>query len=155
MIDKLKLNYNKILKLSNVLIKRLQNNDIENYHLEVEKMINYLKANGSVSLGPLIQYTNAYITENNELDMEIKLLIQSNNYIHNIESPYHMESLIRVKNCMYVRYKGEESNLKFAYDKINLTAFEENIPLKGDSYTIFVDQQDEHITADVFMERAD
>jgi hypothetical protein len=56
---------------------------------------------------------------------------------------------------MYVSYQGEESKLKFAYDKINLKAFEEDIPLKGDSYTIFIDQQDDQIIADVFMERAD
>jgi hypothetical protein len=46
-------------------------------------------------------------------------------------------------------------NLQFAYQKLNLVAFEENIKLKGDSYTIFVDRKDGIITADVFMERAD
>lgn len=56
---------------------------------------------------------------------------------------------------MYARYIGEESKLKFAYDKINLIAFEEDIPLKGDSYTVFVAKNDDGIIADVFMERAD
>ncbi len=43
------------------------------------------------------------------------------------------------------------------YDKIQLEAFENDIPLKGDSYTIFVDRDEENetITADVFMERTD
>ena len=54
---------------------------------------------------------------------------------------------------MYVRYTGPESMLKFAYDKIHLTAFEEDIKLKGDSYTIFVNQIDDNIVADIFMER--
>jgi hypothetical protein len=147
--------YNKTIKLSNVLVKTLQNNELEDYHLEVEKMQNYLKTKGAISVGPLIQYAKALVNESGELKMDFKILLQSNNYINNVEPPYHMESLIRVKNCMYVRYLGEESKLKFAYDKINLTAFEEDIPLKGDSYTIFVDQQDDQIIADVFMERAD
>jgi hypothetical protein len=56
---------------------------------------------------------------------------------------------------LYVRYEGEENKLKFAYDKIILSAFEEDIPLKGDSYTIFVNQQGDNFVADVFMERAD
>jgi len=45
--------------------------------------------------------------------------------------------------------------MKFAYDKINLYAFENDIKLKGDSYTVFVDSQEENdtIIADVFMER--
>lgn len=56
---------------------------------------------------------------------------------------------------MYARYNGEESKLKFAYDKMNLIAFEEDIPLKGDSYTIFVNTNDDGLIVDVFMERAD
>ncbi len=153
-MGKIKVDCNKIIKLSNVIMKTLQNNEIETFQLEIEKMQNYLKTKGAMTVGPLIQYTNALLNENGDLQMEVKILFQSNIYIHSIEPPYHMESLIRVKNCMYVRYQGEESKLKFAYDKINLTAFEEDIPLKGDSYTIFVDQQDDQIIADVFMERA-
>ena len=47
--------------------------------------------------------------------------------------------------------------MQFAYDKINLEASENDIKLKGDSYTVFVDQDEEEgtIIADVFMERAD
>lgn len=74
-----------------------------------------------------------------------------------VEQPYNMVPVIRVLNCMYCRYIGPEEKLKFACDKIQLEAFENDIPLKGDSYTIFVDrnEEDETIIADVFMERAD
>jgi hypothetical protein len=58
---------------------------------------------------------------------------------------------------MYVRYTGPEEKLKFAYDKIALTAFEDDIPLKGDSYTMFVDRNEEEdtIVAEVFMPKAE
>ena len=52
---------------------------------------------------------------------------QANNFIHNVEAPYTMESVLRVRNCMYARYTGPEEKLKLAYDKINVTAFEEDI----------------------------
>lgn len=154
-MSKINVQINKTLKLSNVMIKKLQDDEIEKFQLEVGKIQNYIKAKGAMPVGPLIQHTNVFVNGSGELDIEIKLLLQSNNFIHNIEPPYQMESLIRVKNCMYARFQGEESNLKFAYDKINLIAFEEDIQLKGDSYTVFVDQQDDFIIADVFMERAD
>lgn len=153
-MGRLDIKKNKILKLENVLVKKLHESEIERFQFEVDKMRSYLKSKGALQVGPLIQYIN-FLVNDKEVEMEIKLLFQSNNYIHNIEPSYHMESSIRIKNCMYVRYQGEESKLKFAYDKIKLTAFEEDIPLKGDSYTIFVDQQDDQIIADVFMERAD
>jgi len=58
---------------------------------------------------------------------------------------------------MYCRYIGLEDKLKLAYDKLNLTAFENDIQLKGDSYKIFVDRNEEEntIIAEVFMPRAD
>ena len=47
--------------------------------------------------------------------------------------------------------------MKFAYDKIHLEAFENDIPLKEDNYTIFVDQNVEEgtIVADVFIPKAE
>jgi hypothetical protein len=153
--EKIQVNNNKKLKLTNVLINEVDLKENEGLEKEIVKMENYIKNKGAMAIGPLIQYTNVENDGINEPKVLIKLMRQSSAFIHNIEAPYKMESVIRVKNCMYARYTGEESKLKFAYDKINLIAFEEDIPLKGDSYTIFVNSNDDGIIADVFMERAD
>lgn len=145
---------NKTLKLTNVLIKTLIEEDFENFEKSVEQMENYIKSKGYQPLGPLVQYTTTNVNENGELSVIIKLMRQVSNYINHVEPPYSMESVIRIKDCMYVRYTGPESKIKYAYDKINLTAFEEDIELKGDSYTVFVNQIDDNIVADIFMERA-
>jgi uncharacterized protein YecE (DUF72 family) len=145
---------NKTLKLTNVLIKRLAEEDLSNFEKAVEQMENYIKSKGYQPLGPLVQYTTTNVNENGELDVIIKFMRQVSNYINHVEPPYSMESVIRIKDCMYVRYTGPESKIKYAYDKINLMAFEEDIELKGDSYTVFVNQIDDNIVADIFMERA-
>ncbi len=154
-MSKLNLDYDKTLKLTNALIIELGEEDFENINLVVEKMENYIKARGYMPIGPLIQYSGTKINEAGELDITVKLIRQSSQFINHTEEPYKCESLMRIKNCMYVRYTGPETSLKFAYDKINLTAFEEDIKLKGDSYTVFVNQIDDNIIADVFMERAE
>lgn len=160
-MSKLSLHKNKILRLTNVVIRdiSLEIKNIEGAAVELQKIVelmdNYIKSKGAAPVGPLIQHTNSNIGKNGELEMNIKIMRQANNYILNTEAPYKAKSVIRAKDCMYVRYTGPESKIKFAYDKIMLTAFEEDIPLKGDSYTIFVDQKDDIIIADVFMERAD
>lgn len=64
-----------------------------------------------------------------------------------------MNSIIRIQNCIYARFTGLEEKLKLAYDKINVTAFEEDIELSNTSYTIFVDKHDENIVADIFVEK--
>ncbi len=153
MSDKFIISNKKSLKLQNVVLKdELMDEDM---NLSVLHMENYIKSKGGMPIGPLIQYVCPKISDEGELDLDIKFLRQSTTFIHNVEKPYTMETVIRVPNCLYVRYHGPEDKLQFAYQKLNLTAFEEDIPLKGDSYTVFVDNQDGIITADVFMERAD
>ena len=83
-------------------------------------------------------------------------MLQADKYINNVSYPYYMESVISVNNCMYTRFCGTEEDIQYAYQKIAVTAYEENIKLKGSSYTVFLDSDDSgNITADIFMERAD
>ncbi len=155
-MKKISISPSKTLKLSNVLIMRcrLQEDDFD---ISIEQMQSFIRTKGAVQIGPLIQYMNSYINEAGEMEIDIRLILQCNHHIHSVEQPYTMESMIRIPNCMYCRFIGPEDSLSFAYQKIQLEAFENDIPLKGDSYTIFVDrdEEDETITADVFMERAD
>lgn len=146
------------LKLSNVLIYPVSFGNAEfDISVLIEQMQSKIQTKGACQIGPLIQYTRVNVDENNELNMEIYIMLQCNNYIHNVEPPYSMESVIRVPNCMYCRYIGPEDKLKFAYDKIHLEAFENDIELEDCSYTIFVDrnEEDETIVADVFIPRKD
>lgn len=144
---------NKTLKLTNVLIRKIEFGKEENIQVVVEQMINFLKARGAMPIGPLIQKTSYSIREDGELDIEICLMQQANTFIHKTEVPFEMEPVIRVQNCMYAHYVGPEDMLKFAYDKINIAAFEEEIRLEQSNYTIFVNQQDDIMTADVFVEK--
>ena len=55
---------NKTLKLTNVLIKTLIEEDFENFEKSVEQMEDYIKSKGYQPLGPLIQYTTTKVNEN-------------------------------------------------------------------------------------------
>ena len=125
--------------------------------VQLEQMQTYIKTKGAVQIGPLIQHISPEMSEQGEIDVHITFLLQCNHDIHNVEQPYTMKNILRIPNCLYCRYTGPESTLKFAYDKISLYAFENDIKFKGDSYTVFVDNDEENdtIIADVFMEKAD
>ena len=157
-MNKLIYSPSKILKLVNILKYKclMQDKDFD-LNVVVGQMQAYIKTKGVLQVGPLIQYAHTFINQSGEIDMDLRFMLQCNNYIHQTEHPYYMESVLRIPNCMYCRYIGPEEKLSFAYQKIQLEAFENDIPLKGDSYTIFVDRDEENetITADVFMERAD
>ena len=143
-MSKLQFSENKTLKLTNVLkYKILLNEEDFDLNVAIEQMQSYIKTKGAMQIGPLIQFTRTFLNEAGELDMEIIMMLQCNNYIHSVEQPYSMESVIRVPNALYCHYTGPETFLKFAYDKINLEAFESDITLADYNYTIFVDNNQE------------
>jgi hypothetical protein len=150
---KIEINLNKTLKLTNALINTIKLEENINFDLIIQQMDNYIKSKGFLPIGPLIQKTVYKENEENKFDVYVTFIRQSNNFIHSVIEPYKMESVLRVKNCMYAHYIGPEDKLKFAYDKIHVTAFEEDIDLSKETYTIFVDKQDDNIVADVFVEK--
>lgn len=155
----------KSLRLDNVLIKSIFEfsalkddgsiRDEFSLDLEVEKMVNEIKVKGANPVGPLIQFSGASGKED-DVEIKIVLMMQADRFINNIQTPYRMEPVINIKNCLYTRFKGMEEDIQYAYQKIQVTAYEEDIKLKGSSYTIFLDSEDNGtITADIFMARAD
>lgn len=157
-MNKIQFYENKSLRLTNVLMYKQHTND-ENidFNVAIEQMQSYIKTKGAMQIGPLIQYTKTYINENNELDIEIIMMLQCNNYIDGVEQPYSMESVVRVQDAFYCRYTGPEICVKFAYDKINLEAFEKDIKLANYNYTIFVDRnmEEDIMVVDVFIPKED
>ena len=147
----------KTLKLINVLKYNTILEEGIDFNITINQMQSYIRTKGTMQIGPLIQYTNPYTDDAGKLNIEIAFMFQCSNSIHSVELPYSMESVLRVPNCMYCRYTGPEDKINFAYDKIHLEAFEEDIPLQDCSYTGFVDSNEdtETIVADVFIPRAD
>ena len=101
-MKKLQYNESKTLKLTNVLkYKILLEEEDFDLNIAVEQMQTYIKTKGAMQVGPLIQYSRMYLNENQEIDMEIYLMLQCNNFIHSVEQPYSMESVIRVPDALY------------------------------------------------------
>lgn len=144
---------NKTLRLQNVLSCKMDFSKINTgtFDNEINKMNVFISTHGAKQIGPLIQYSNVEMNQNGEADINMQFMLQSDNFINNVQSPYRMDSMLRVKNCLFARYTGKENTLKFAYDKLGVYAFENEIELEGGSYTVFVNRDDEVISADIFM----
>ena len=155
-MKKLQFHDNKVLKLTNVLKYKLPLNDENfNFNAAIQQMQTYIQTKGALPVGPLIQYTRTRIDSENKMDIEIIMMMQSNHYIDDVKEPYSMESVIRIPNALYCRYMGPKGTMRYAYDKINLEAFESDIQLSNCNYTIFVEEnmEEESIVADVFVPR--
>ena len=148
---------NKTLVIRNALVLdtnlNVNQQDIDPSVL-VSKMDNYIKTKGAIPVGPLIQKNTYEINDEGILEIRVFFIRQANTYIRNTESPYQTISLMRIRDCLYSRFCGPEDKLKFAYDKISLYAFENDIPLNNVSYAVFVGKNDDQVITDVFVERA-
>ena len=151
--EKIILRDNKILKLNNVLIRSVSENELMDIEKITYMMDSYIKSKGNSAIGPMINYSGVDIDENGQAKVNIKVMVQLKNPIHNVETPYKLKNQIRITNCLFARFTEKEENLQYAYQKLSVYAFENDIKLKGDSYTVFVRQEEENLVADVFMEK--
>lgn len=154
----------KTLYLTNVLINRIvqlsliDDNDCAkgvSIETELSKMNNVFRMKNVRQVGPLIQSSvmNRYSEE--KLNIEVNLMLQANEYF-DAPKPYRMKESIVIPNCVYARFHGSEEDMKYAYQKIEVYAYEKDIELLGDSYTVYLDSnEDGTIIVDIFMERKD
>ena len=80
------------------------------------------------------------------------MMQQATQFIGQMEQDYHMDAVLRVKNCLYAHYTGPMPDSQLASYKLQVHAFENEQKLTGTSYTIYVNQDEDDAVVDVFME---
>lgn len=152
MAKKIDVFLSRTLKLSNAVYKEVYLAEDESpVNIEVERIDNFIKSKGSEPIGPIVQLNKSFVNEDGELDFKIILIRQSQNFINHVEPPFCIEAVLREKDCLYTRFEGSEEDIKYAYNKLAVFAYEEGIKLTGTSYTVFVDRNDENVIIDIFM----
>jgi len=150
--EKIIVRENKVLKLNTVLIREVNQSEFNDLNKVAYMMESYIKSKGNSIIGPMINYTTAKANESGQVKLILKLMFQLKSPIHNVETSYELKNQIRITNCLFARFNEKEENLQYVYSKLQLYAFENDIKLKGDSYTVFVENKDGKMIADVFME---
>jgi hypothetical protein len=139
------------LKLTNVLIRDIPQVELMDSQRLLHMMHAYILSKNNMPQGPLIQYTNFKVNESGEPIIITKYMIQTVSPLEE-ESPYEFKSIVKQENCLFARFEEKEENLQFAYQKLGVYAFENDMKLQGNSYTVFVDRkEDGNIVADIFM----
>ena len=141
---------NKTLKLTNVVSRRIQPEEFNNMQIVLTQMHNFIKSNGAQPLGPLVQCIKLPAGPNPQ--PEVYMMQQATQLIPQMDPGYHMDAILRVKNCLYTHYTGPMENSQLASYKLQVHAFENDQKLTGTSYTIYVNQDSDDAVIDVFME---
>ena len=149
-MNEIKVAENKTLKLTNVLSRVVRPEELGNLPVILTQMQNFMKSNGAQPIGPLVQAVKMGTGPDHV--PELYMMQQATQMITQMEPGYHMDAVLRVKNCLYAHYVGPMSQSGLASQKLNIMAFEHELELTGTVYTIFVNQDDDDAVVDVFME---
>ena len=149
-MNEIKVAENKTLKLTNVLSRLVRPEELGNLPVILTQMQNFMKSNGAQPIGPLVQAVKMGTGPDHV--PELYMMQQATQMITQMEPGYHMDAVLRVKNCLYAHYVGPMSQSGLASQKLNIMAFEHELELTGTVYTIFVNQDDDDAVVDVFME---
>ena len=141
----------KTLKLTNVLSRRIMPEEFPNINLIVTQMENFVRSHGAQPIGPLVQHI--LVTKGPKPEAQMYLLRQANQMITRLDPQYHMDAVLRVKNCLYAHYVRPMARNELATQKLNIYAFEHDITLSGRAYSIFVSQADDEDVVAVFMDK--
>ncbi|WP_267378661.1 hypothetical protein [Bacillus sp. GM_Baccil_2] len=150
-VEKISITAKKTLKLNNVLIAKVKDND----PLEIQKashmMQSYVKSHGKSIVGPLISHSYSTVDSEGNINFNVNLMVQLDSPHHIPDVNYKFKNQLIVENCLFARFNDEEENIRFAYLKLNVHAFENNLNLQGESYTVYMKQKSDRLVADIFM----
>jgi effector-binding domain-containing protein len=149
-MNEIKVAENKTLKLTNVLSRVVLPEELGNLSVILTQMQNFIKSNNAQPIGPLVQAIRMGTGPDHVPEMY--MMQQATQMISKMEPGYHMDAVLRVKNCLYAHYTGPLSKSQLASAKLQIMAFENDIKLTDSSYTIYVNQDDDEAVIDVFME---
>ena len=141
----------KSLKLNNIISREIPVQDNDEIQRIMHMFNSYMKTKGLTPYGPMI-ILNSSLIENNTIIPVSKIMIQIREEPESLEPPYVFDGTIKLSNCILARYRGDLFNLQMAYSKIQVYAFENELELKDEIYSIFVKQDLSEITVDIFVE---
>ena len=149
-MKEIKVAENKTLKLTNVLSREIHPEEMASLPVVLTQMQNFMKSNGAQPIGPLVQAVKMGTGPDHV--PELYMMQQATQFIGQMEQDYHMDAVLRVKNCLYAHYTGPMPESQMASYKLQVHAFENEQKLTGTSYTIYVNQDEDDAVVDVFME---
>jgi hypothetical protein len=143
----------KTLKLNNVLSKETGTLDGDELAKALHMFDAYTKSKKLTPYGPMVMFSKTAF-DGAKMSQRSKLMAQLREAHENPDPPYSFDRVVKVDGCVLARYRGSAVGLQVAYSKLQVYAFEHDIQLKGETYTVIIEQKDGDILADVFTEKA-
>lgn len=147
---KLEVKENKKLVLKQVLVHELRNFDLEKMDDEIQnftKRLNVLKAQ---TFGPLITRNyGTQIHEDGTMSIDYDIMVQAHDYKQYKET-YKTYDKLSCEHCAYLHFEDHPQYLNYAYSKLDLYFYENDLESDGVIFNVFLRETPEMVAVDIF-----
>lgn len=149
-MNKLEIKRNKKLVLKKVLKKRLRGIQIEKLDVEINRFDQQLKLLKVQTYGPLVtRNCGTLIHDDGSVSMDYELYVQAEDY-QQYQKYFIVVDEIIVDNCLYLRFNDSAEYIPYAFSKLDIYIYENDIPIKNDVYTVYLNGDGEKVIVDIF-----
>ena len=99
-----------------MLSREIRPEEMASLPVVLTQMHNFIKSNNAQPIGPIIQ--SFALGEDHQ--MHLYMMQQATQLIPQMDPGYHMDAILRVKNCLYAHYTGPMENSLLAFAGANL-----------------------------------
>ena len=92
----------KTLKRTYVRSRESHPDELASLPVVLTQMHNFIKSNNAQPIGPIVQA----MVVGEDRQMHLYMMQQATQFIGQMEQDYHMDAVLRVKNCLYAHYTG-------------------------------------------------
>ncbi|MFA9467321.1 AraC family transcriptional regulator [Streptococcus sp. E24BD] len=147
---KLEVKDNKKLVLKQVICQKLHGAKVENVDKEIDKFRQHLQLLKAQVFGPLIvKSCGTIIHDDGDITTDFEFYVQAHN-AQMYSNMYEIQDTISVPHCLYIRFEDSPEYLQFAYSKLEIYMYENDIQTDGTVYTVYIKSSAEKMIVDIF-----
>lgn len=135
-MPEIKVYFNKFIVIKNAVEYPITADNIS-YEQVIKKVTNTLMANGLSPRPPTIIHSVV-----DKKGVCSSIIIQVKEELDKMPPTFKKNNRAKVGPCLYVRFIGVGRDSKYAYEKISVFAYENDIKLRDENYTVFVEESE-------------
>ncbi|MDR1794249.1 MAG: AraC family transcriptional regulator [Erysipelotrichaceae bacterium] len=141
---------NKTLVLKNCIIKELRDIHVDRLEMEINQFLNHLNSLHAQLFGPLITRNyGTHFFDDGSVTESYDVIVQAHDYL-NFSRFYKVQEELRAEHCLFAHFDDNPGNMQYAYAKLDLIFYENDLISDGSQYSIFIQREDNRFVLDVF-----
>lgn len=151
-MTKLEVKENKKLVLKHVLKKEIRNMEMEKLEIEIQNFTKKIELLKVKARGPLIiKNYGTTITDDGNLLASYDLMVQVDDY-KQYGKLFGIEETHACPYCVYVRFEGKPEDLHYAYSKLDVYFYENELEATGVEYSLYLEENENYSKIDIFRQ---